>query len=289
MSLADASVKLRTTPALAQPCKLAFLRPPPSPTTTGDDNSSNQNKTDDFYEPLRNMSGCLLHDLTWGRNMKALILGVEQSVTTTTGSSSNSHNNSNHHYNNSRGSKTTTIVQSYVALYPESYSEENHNHISSHSNDSMFPIMTSSGGYNALGSSFNESGETDQRPSLGYEKNIISVNEEILNEGLAILSSRAIRAVRRGTRKGSKISLLVSNLTSSFVDKLETSQEMAHKGHLNLFRYGDPGDDSDDDYFGDDNNNGYNGGGSGYNKGNKSGGDKDNKNSNTSTSRQTKK
>jgi hypothetical protein len=43
------------------------------------------------------MSGCLLHDLTWGRNMKALILGIETAVNTTLGP----HNSSNDKINNS--------------------------------------------------------------------------------------------------------------------------------------------------------------------------------------------
>ena len=199
--------KLLQPQPFARACKLAFLRPPKVTATSS---------ADDWLAPLSGMAGCLLHDLSWGRVTKALILGSEASG-----------DRGQYNKKGGKSNQSSTFV-SHVALYPESFE---------------LVEATSAPEFPSIGQqATSESSSVKKQPSL-----ILSINEEILSEGLATISSVDSRTVKKGPRRGSRLNLPATATTISFLEKLESAQSLAKKEHLNLFRYGDPAGDSDDE------------------------------------------
>jgi len=122
-----------------------------------------------------------------------------------------------------------SITTTFVALYSDSYTlPEAHS--------PAFPVIGDSSPVLAAAAA-------DTSSTLS-----VSVNEEMLLEGLATLSFKAVRAFRKGPRKGSGLTLLTSLLSEDLIQKLEAAEAIVKRNHLNLFKYGDPIGDSDDDF-----------------------------------------
>ena len=70
--------------------------------------------------------------------------------------------------------------------------------------------------------------------SVAPEERRLSINEMIIQQGLARISKTAARKLY-----GAEKTVLLS--------KLKIAQAEALRSHVNLFRYGDPGDSDDED------------------------------------------
>jgi len=85
---------------------------------------------------------------------------------------------------------------------------------------------------------------------------ITSVNESLLQNGFVRLHStkslkRIVNSIQKQIMFTSKRSMMMEGMISSLMERLERVEEEARDGHMRIWRYGDPGGDSDDDNVGD--------------------------------------
>lgn len=190
-------------------CKLALVRSPPHPTDAA---------TNDLYRSFSQSSAVHLHSLTWGRPLKALIVGLEKI-------------DSREFSNKGKAGAQSAGFTSYVALYSDSYS--------------LPTIDTPSSAFPAFASDESKAGSSEASTA---SSDSVSINEAMLSEGLATLSVKAVRAFRKGPRKGSGLALLTSAVSEDLIQRLEAAEATVRRNHLNLYKHGDPIGDSDDDF-----------------------------------------
>lgn len=193
-------------PPLAVQCTLAFLKPPPASLVL-----------DASGGGVARIAGMTLRDLVWGRSDVSMrVLAIERDRERDRGGESSGSSSGR---GGSGASKGQTSGQGqgqgvfHVALY------------------------------------------------LGDEEE--SVNERLAAEGLARVSQRGSRAVKRnqhhvsrgrGRDKDKRSAAATANTgngtelapaAAKLLSALQAAQKQAHREHLNMFRYGDPGDESD--------------------------------------------
>lgn len=73
--------------------------------------------------------------------------------------------------------------------------------------------------------------------SLHKGDNVVSIGEALLSQGLARISKPAARISRRHSPRA-----------QALLERLQEAEDLAHRDHLGLWRYGDVGDSDDEDF-----------------------------------------
>jgi hypothetical protein len=247
----------RSTPGLATFCKLAFMKPP----TRALDASIADSKGN----PVSHSGGCLFNELAWGKELVALVVGVQKNRDRgdrerDTGKGGRGDNKKEKDAGSNASSKWTNNTTVHVVLYLAStLAAVNSTGASSDSNeDSASPASSPS-------------------PPVNKFEVAQSINESIAERGLAMLSREYTRFLTglggsvgggRGNeargRRGEHGNFLLTASSSpsllSSVDgvpapphvmatytRIHAAFSRAYQAHVGVFRYGDPGDSDDEE------------------------------------------